>query len=261
MKDKTTVFNNISPAKSPFDYPPQGQYCFGDVLWPVLPAERDQDANILKRIFETIEQASLQSSRFLAIRYDFHLKEYSSDNKAISRFHSLVFPCLWKKYPRSFISFFWVREQAESDPQHYHYLLMPNGNVVKHSKRVNQIVMACWEQANRGTCWVPDNCYYLVKDISSHRDLLMRTSYLGKKRTKETIGKGIKRFGCGLRKPKPTKRKATNTTRIATLPLVPKENTVNQLDGMNRYPGYLDAYFTGDASLLIYHQPSATSTL
>ncbi len=261
MKDKTTVFNNISPAKSPFDYPPKGQYCFGDVLWPVLPAERDQYSNILKRIFETIEQASLQSSRFLAIRYDFHLKEYSSDNKAISRFHSLVFPCLCKKYPRSFISFFWVREQAESDAQHYHYLLMLNGNVVKHSKRVNQIVMACWEQANRGTCWVPDNCYYLVNDINSHRDLLMRTSYLGKKRTKETIGKGIKRFGYGLRKPKPTKRKTISKKRIATVPVVPEENNVNQLDGMNRFPGYLDAYFTGDASLPIYHQPPAHSEL
>jgi hypothetical protein len=121
--------------------------------------------------------------------------------------------------------------------------------------------MEYWEQANRGTCWVPDNCYYLVKDISSHRDLLMRTSYLGKKRTKETIGKGIKRFGCGLRKPKPIKRKATSTKRIASLPVVSQENTANQLDVIIRYPGYLDAYFTGDASLKIYHQLPAHSEL
>lgn len=259
MNDKTTVFNNIRPPKSPFDYPPQSHFCFGDVLWPVLPAEHDQDTKILKRIFETIERVSLKSSRFLAIRYDLHLKDYSANNKVISRFHHLLFPCLWEKYRRSFISFFWVREQGKSNTQHYHYLLMLNGNHVKYPHKVNQIVTQCWEQASKGTCWVPENCYYFVDSIESHRDLLMRVSYLGKKRTKENIDKGIKRFGCDLRKPESAKRKIKSKTTTSSVPS-PTRSESKQVS-MKRYPGFLDVYFTGKAFLPIKHLPPLHSEL
>ncbi|MBN6290615.1 hypothetical protein, partial [Escherichia coli] len=39
--------------------------------------------------------------------------------------------------------------------------------------------------------------------LKTYTELMLRVSYLGKRRTKESIDKGIKLFGSGMRKPKP----------------------------------------------------------
>ncbi|MCX9054344.1 inovirus Gp2 family protein, partial [Citrobacter portucalensis] len=116
-----TVFNNISPG-SIGGIPSKGIFIFKDVLWPVLYAEDEQDIRIMGKVFEVVDKLSTVS-RFFAVRYDFHLPEYTSDNNPIRDFHNVLFKELSEKYPRSFISYLWVREQSDSNPQHYHYLL------------------------------------------------------------------------------------------------------------------------------------------
>ncbi|WP_150344215.1 YagK/YfjJ domain-containing protein [Enterobacter ludwigii] len=199
----TTVFNNISPD-SIAGIPSKGIFIFKDVLWPVQHADDEQDKKIMGKVFEAVNKVSTMS-RFLAVRYDFHLPVYSPDNQVVSAFHELLFKELNNSYPRSFISYIWVREEGDEKKQHYHYLLMMDGNYVRYPSNVNKIVKSCWENATKGTVYFPVNAYYSVtkNDIEKYTELMFRISYFGKKRTKETIAKGIRRVGQGFKKPKP----------------------------------------------------------
>lgn len=58
---------------------PKGEFLFNDFLWKVLPANDQQNGKMMKRIFETVDQVSGLSSRFLAVRYDLHFA-YSGDS-------------------------------------------------------------------------------------------------------------------------------------------------------------------------------------
>ena len=70
---------------------PKGEFLFNDFLWKVLPANDQQNGKMMKRIFETVDQVSGLSSRFLAVRYDLHLKEFQSNNHVIDIFHKNLF--------------------------------------------------------------------------------------------------------------------------------------------------------------------------
>ena len=72
-------------------FKPKGEFLFNDFLWKVLPANDQQNGKMMKRIFETVDQVSGLSSRFLAVRYDLHLKEFQSNNQVIDIFHKNLF--------------------------------------------------------------------------------------------------------------------------------------------------------------------------
>lgn len=247
----TTVFNNISPD-SIAGIPSKGIFIFKDVLWPVQHADDEQDKKIMGKVFEAVNKVSTMS-RFLAIRYDFHLPVYSPDNLVVSAFHELLFKELNNSYPRSFISYIWVREEGEEKKQHYHYLLMMDGNYVRYPSNVNKIVKHCWESATNGTVHFPANAYYFVtkNDIEKYTELMFRISYFGKKRTKETIAKGIRRVGQGFKKPKPCSCKLQHV-RTKDIPKTSTDLKVSTLSSC--YAGKLDKYFLGEAELPMFYR-------
>jgi len=251
----TPVFNNITPGKSGnlVEYQPKGTFVFKEVMWSVLPEKRDQDTKILKRIFRVVDKVSAMS-RFLAVRYDFRLPAYSADNHAIDDFHNLLFRQLGKYYPKSFISYLWVKEQGSGEAQHYHYLLMLDGNYIRYPNKLNTIVQHCWEQATGGSVWFPENGYYFVaeNDLKTYTKLMLRVSYLGKRRTKESIDKGIKLVGSGMRKPRPVapSRQKSEITPCKPINQKVETKTNNQDTALKSpYSGMLDKYFLGKARL------------
>lgn len=130
-----TVFNNISPGIIA-GIQSKGIFIFKDVLWPVLYSEEEQDIRIMGKVFDAVDKVATKS-RFLAVRYDLHLPEYTSGNQPISDFHNLLFKMISENYPKSFISYLWVREQGNSESQHYHYLLMLDANCIRYPNLLN----------------------------------------------------------------------------------------------------------------------------
>lgn len=195
--------NNIPPASSEF-FKPKGEFLHQDILWPVLLDELEQDPKMMRRIFETVEQVSVLSSRLLAVRYDLHLSEYQADNRVIEQFHRQLFSLLHRNYPKSFISYLWVREKDSAKAHHYHYVLMMDGNYIRYPSKVTDLVQQCWSQVAGGSVWVPENCFYFVEkdDIETYSKLMLRLSYLGKRRTKEPTSECRKRLGWGIRQSK-----------------------------------------------------------
>nr|WP_071995404.1 inovirus-type Gp2 protein [Pantoea sp. IMH] len=187
------VINNITRSTVYPDIQASGEFLYDGVLWPVMPEECQQNAKIMNSLFRTIDKTYSSCSRFLAIRYDFHLPQYTSDNRAITNFHQLIIPSLRRMYPKSFVRVFWVREQNKAPAQHYHYLLMVDGNYVRHPLKINKLVESCWKIATGGTVWFPKHGYYFVRknDTEALTALLLRVSYFAKRHSKESIAKGI----------------------------------------------------------------------
>lgn len=192
--------NNIPPASSEF-FKPKGEFLHREMLWPVLIDEADQDPKMMKRIFDTVAQVSSLSSRLFAVRYDLHLPEYQAGNLIIEQFHRQLFVLLRRQYPESFVSYLWVREKDSAHAQHYHYVLMMDGNYIRYPSKLTELVKQCWTLVAGGSVWVPENCFYFVEnnDIESYGKLMLRLSYLGKRRTKEPTAECRKRLGWGIR--------------------------------------------------------------
>ncbi|WP_051880760.1 YagK/YfjJ domain-containing protein [Buttiauxella noackiae] len=256
-KESSQVFNNITNTQwTSNECKSKGTYTFKDVVWPVQPAEHDQELTLMKKIFEAVEKVSAMS-RFLAVRYDLHIPAYSADNHVIDCFHKLLFSQLSQVYPKSFISYLWVREQGQGQAQHYHYLLMLDGNYIRYPHKLNAIVQSCWEQAAGGRTWCPKNGYYFVteNDVDTYAKLMLRVSYLGKRRTKEAIGKGIKRIGSGFRKPKPSKIRKKVAVKQSVVISTSISNTKPQSmeTCAEHYSGILDKYFANEPLRFLKH--------
>lgn len=211
--------NNITrgPVR---DYQPKGEFLYDEMLWPVLVPEAEQNTKMMRRIFDVVNQVSDLSSRLFVVRYDLHMCEYQNDNRVIELFHRNLFRVLTKNYPKSFLSYVWVREKGMSDVQHYHYALLMDGNFIRYPHKLTKIVQLCWHQAAGGsTVWMPDNCYYHIKkqDTDGYSKLMLRLSYFGKSNTKEPTSECKKRFGCGLRKPKKKEEPQIATTVVTSV--------------------------------------------
>lgn len=191
------VINNITRSTVYPAIQANSEFLYDNVLWPVMPEEGQQDVKIMNSLFRAIDKTYSSCSRFMAIRFDFHLPQYTADNNVITRFHQLLIPAFRKLYSNSFARVFWVREQNQAPAQHYHYLLMVDGNYVRHPIKINKLVENCWKLATGGTVWFPKHSYYLIRknDTEAMTALLLRVSYFAKRHSKEGISKGIARSG------------------------------------------------------------------
>jgi len=234
------VINNIARSTVYPDIRTKGEFLYDDVLWPVMPEECQQDVKIMNSLFKAVDRTYVSCSRFLAIRYDFHLPQYTPDNRVITRFHQLLIPALRKEYPKSFARVFWVREQNQAPAQHYHYLLMVDGNCVRHPLKINKLVESCWKIATGGTVWFPKHGYYLIRknDTETMTALLLRVSYFAKRHSKEGIAKGIARSGT-QHYPFLKKAKHTKTAQLRT-----QTADFDRAQAHCPLPGKLDSLFT-----------------
>ena len=249
-------------------FKPKGEFLFNDFLWKVLPANDQQNGKMMKRIFETVDQVSGLSSRFLAVRYDLHLKEFQSNNQVIDIFHKNLFGQLRKRYPKSFVSYIWVRERNEADAQHYHYALMMDGDYIRNPYNLNEIVKMCWEAAAGGTVYFPKKMAYFVKqnDVDTYSKLMIRLSYFGKNATKESSGVCKKRIGFGIRKARKTGAMSAKTYKKleaqdselvqAVEPEFKNVSTNVEPESALSFCGKLDKYFTHDHSLELLKPPA-----
>ncbi|NHR59083.1 hypothetical protein HA154_21485, partial [Escherichia coli] len=106
--EKPSVINNIPASQAAQWINAQGYFLYDEVFWPILHAEGEYDSRIMEALFDTVNQTYLRTSRFLAVRYDLHLKSYTDDNQVISDFCQQLAQVLRARYPKSFFDIFWV---------------------------------------------------------------------------------------------------------------------------------------------------------
>lgn len=193
----TAVINNIPAPTATQRIKAKGFYLYDEVLWPILHPEGEYYPQIMKALFDAVNQTSQRSSRFFAVRYDLHLKHYTDNNQVMTDFCQQLAQVLRVRDPLSFVNIFWVREHDKAAAQHYHCVVMMDGNHIRMPHVLNRLVEQVWQATTKGTVWFPKSPYYMVhrNDSQTLCEFLLRLSYFAKCATKTGISAHIPLYG------------------------------------------------------------------
>jgi hypothetical protein len=130
----------------------------------------------------------------LFVRADLHLMSYSPRNEPISGFIKALRAYVTATYQTPHMGFVWVREQEKAKRQHYHLVLMLDGDVIRHPSALITKMTELWER--NGHLFTPKNCFLFIDSDEAKREAIKRGSYLAKPRGKGYQAAGARDFGC-----------------------------------------------------------------
>jgi hypothetical protein len=160
-------------------------------------------AEILKRIIEQFEIGLEKWRRVFVLRFDLHTHIYTKDNARITAFRKRLNQSLKRYYGFKEIGSCWVREQERAKSQHYHFVLFLDGNLIRHSSKIYEMVRAAWDDGT-GTYTMPHikHPFHFVDREGIGQDAMYRVSYLAKPRGKGYRPPQTKDFQCSRMKAK-----------------------------------------------------------
>jgi hypothetical protein len=139
-------------------------------------------------------------SKLFVFRLDIRVHSYSADNQVLTKFLTSYNEWLKRKYKLNRIGYAWCREVETAKKQHYHLVLMIDGNEVRTMKNVADKAIEIGSIQNLSV-WVPKNPSYLIRrkelaggDYSKYKLAFERASYLAKERGKTIKGERANSF-------------------------------------------------------------------
>lgn len=155
------------------------------------------EPKIMLSILDTVLEVFSRSTKVLVVRFDLHVKEHSETNLILSKFSKMLTKILHRNYSKTWFHLIWVREHGHSPCQHYHCVLMANGQKINHPGKLNKLMAMCWYEVSGGTFILPINCYYLwqLGNNKLFGKVIYRLSYLAKNTTKKRFNMYTKRHG------------------------------------------------------------------
>ena len=158
---------------------------------------------ILHKMIAQIDIFTKIYSRSLLIRFELHQSRYTKKNTNMSTFFDKTTKRLKRVYKTKHVAYGWAREQEKAKAQHYHCFLLLDGHKVQYSSRVNQIIRTGWESVAEGnSIFIPENCFYDIKNQVDKADAVYRISYLCKSRGKGYRAKNACDYGTSRLRPK-----------------------------------------------------------
>ena len=157
---------------------------------------------VLSAMIDQFEIARTKWKRVFVLRFDLHTHINTKDNKVMTAFRKRLSQKLKREYGFKEIGYCWVREQERAKTQHYHWVLFLDGDLIRHSKRINEMVKQAWENPT-GNNHVPviKRPFYFVDSEELEQDAIYRVSYLAKTRGKGYRDKQVKDYQCSRMKP------------------------------------------------------------
>ncbi|WP_431623942.1 YagK/YfjJ domain-containing protein [Enterobacter quasihormaechei] len=151
----------------------------------------------MRAMMDCLTEIFSQSTKVLVVRFDLHVKEHSESNQVISQFSQILTSKLKKHYTGTWFHLMWVREHGRSPKQHYHCVLMANGQKIQHPAKLIPMIDECWQASAGGAFSLPSNSYYFWKRGDSHLLglIIYRLSYLAKNITKKRFNIKTRRYG------------------------------------------------------------------
>jgi hypothetical protein len=158
-------------------------------------------AEILKPIIEQFEIGLAKWNRVFVLRFDLHTHVFTKDNSRITAFRKRLFQKLKRYYGFKEIGSCWVREQERAKSQHYHCVLFLDGNLIRHSSIINEMIRAAWDDGT-GTYTMPHikHPFHFVDREGITQEAIYRVSYLAKPRGKGYRPPQTKDFQCSRMK-------------------------------------------------------------
>jgi hypothetical protein len=139
--------------------------------------------------------------RVFVLRFDLHTHVFTKNNVRITAFRKRLFQKLKRYYGFKEIGSCWVREQERAKSQHYHFVLFLDGNLIRHSSIINEMIRAAWDDGT-GTYTMPHikHPFYFVDREEITQEAMYRMSYLAKPRGKGYRPPQTKDFQCSRMK-------------------------------------------------------------
>ncbi len=156
----------------------------------------------LKKIIEQFEIGLAKWSRVFVLRFDLHIPYETKDNKQMTGFRKRLFQKLKREYGFDSIGFCWAREyHRKGKGQPYHWAIWLDGNKIRHSSRINEMIKKAWEKPTGGY-HVPTikKPFYFVNSEEIAQDAIYRLSYLAKTRGKGHRPNQTKDYQCSRMK-------------------------------------------------------------
>ena len=113
-------------------------YWFNESVWNVNAKASGLYTHILRPLLRLYEAILNTHSKVFVYRFDIRVSQYSEDNTIISGLIRRLKKRIKTHYGLKKVTYFWIREQERSKNQHYHVLLMLDGQKVRHPYQINQ---------------------------------------------------------------------------------------------------------------------------
>ncbi len=183
----------INRKKTIFD----DSFTYKDKTYRVNPKGSGLYVEILESIINQFQIAQSKWKRVFSLRFDLHMDIHRRDNRLITGFRKRVFQKLKREYGFKDIGYAWAREQERSKKQHYHFVLFLDGDLIRHSSKINKIIKKAWEREG-SNCYMPviPRPFHFSDNDEATQDMLERISYLAKTAGKGYREKQVKDFSC-----------------------------------------------------------------
>lgn len=140
---------------------------------------------LLHKAIDQLEICIEKWKRVFVIYFGLHQKLYTPKNGVMTKFRKNLARRIERAYSLFQIGYCWVREHEKAESQHYHFALFLDGDKVRHSSIVSEIILDTWGRVEFGnTVRFPENRFYNVVDSKTKDDAIERLSYMAKQRGK-----------------------------------------------------------------------------
>jgi len=172
--------------------------------YAVNSAESGLFVEMLTKIIEQFEIAQSNWGRVFVLRFDLHQPFFREDSRHLTAFMRRLFPKLKRKYGFKDIGYAWAREQERSKSQHYHFVLFLDGNLIRHSSKISEMIRQAWEMPSGGF-HVPTikHPFHFTDTEQEAQEAIYRVSYLAKTRGKGYRPPKAKDYSCSRMAGKP----------------------------------------------------------
>jgi len=125
------------------------------------------------------------------------VKESNNTNSIMKLFNSELSKHFAKYQKTKEMAYQWVREKVNDKPEHYHQVLIINGNKVRNIKHIYQPMLDIWQGVGGSNIHRPVSPYYNYRrgDYQTLADIIYRVSYFAKNATKGDKPPQTKNYG------------------------------------------------------------------
>lgn len=152
----------------------------------------------LRSIAEQFQIAIKIWRRVFVLRFELHMPYKTDTSEQITKFRKRLVQKLKRDYAFKKIGYCWAREfHGKGKGQHYHFALFLDGNSIRHSSRINELIRKAWQYPTDDyTVGNIKNPYYFVDNEKIAQEAMYRLSYLAKTRGKGHRPPQSKDFQC-----------------------------------------------------------------
>ena len=131
------------------------------------------------------------------------VKDSHDTNAIMNRFNNKLDRHFAKYHKTKEMAYHWVREKVKDKPEHYHQVLILNGNRIQNIKHIYQPMLDIWKSVGGSNIHRPKKPYYkyIRGNYETLGDIIYRVSYLAKNATKGDKPAQTKNYGTSRIKP------------------------------------------------------------